>query len=165
MLDIQEIIDTFMEKPLLGIGYYGPLLLIAMNLYFLYDRFFWFIVYLIFVVVNTIVNKLLKIIIKEPRPIDSKKYGSFEKLENEEKYGMPSGHAQSSGFSIIFYYFLFGIDQAFYLMLFITGITVFQRSYNKNHTIPQLLIGLTIGGLFSYIVFSIAKKYKNKTLW
>jgi membrane-associated phospholipid phosphatase len=162
---IQEIVDTFTENPLFGIGYYGPLILIFINVYFLYDRFFWCCIYIIFVVINTLLNKGLKLIIKEPRPKDSKKYGSFEKLEKEESYGMPSGHAQSAMFSVIFYYLIFGIDEILLSMLFITGLTIFQRGYNKNHTVTQLLIGLIIGGLFSWGVYLIAKKYKNKILF
>jgi len=164
MVNLQEIVDTFIENPLLAIGYYGPLILIFMNVYFLYDRFFWCCIYIIFVIINTFLNKGLKLLIKEPRPKDGKKYGSFEKLEKEESYGMPSGHAQSAMFSVFFYYLLYGIDEILLLMLFITGLTVFQRSYNKNHTITQLIIGLIIGGLFSYIVYYFSRKYKNKNL-
>jgi membrane-associated phospholipid phosphatase len=161
MVDIQEIIDTFIENPLFAIGYYGPILLIFTNIYFLYDRFFWCCIYITFVVINTLINKGLKIIIKEPRPNNWKKFISFEKLENEEKYGMPSGHAQSAGFSIIFYYLLFGIDEILYIMLLITGITGFQRYHNKNHTILQLIVGLIIGGIFAYSVFLLCKKLQN----
>jgi membrane-associated phospholipid phosphatase len=78
---------------------------------------------------------------------------------------MPSGHAQSAMFSVIFYYLIFGIDEILLFMLFITGLTVFQRGYNKNHTVTQLVIGLIVGGLFSWIVYIIAKKYKNKILF
>lgn len=163
---MQEIVDTFIENPLFTIGYYGPILLIFTNIYFLYDRFFWCCIYVMFVVINTFVNKGLKLIIKEPRPNNWKKFISFERLENEEKYGMPSGHAQSAGFSIIFYYLLFGIDEILYIMLFISGITVFQRYHNKNHTRLQLIIGLIIGGIFAYSVFYFAKKYKNNiSIW
>jgi membrane-associated phospholipid phosphatase len=165
MVDLQEIIDTFMENPLSGIGYYGPLILIFINVYFLYDRFFWCYIYVIFVIINSFLNKLLKNIIKEPRPKNWKAFASFEKLENEESYGMPSGHAQSVMFSVIFYYLIFGIDEVLLSMLFITGLTVFQRGYNKNHTYTQLFIGLIIGGLFAWFVYFIAKKYKNKILF
>jgi hypothetical protein len=164
MVDIQEIVDTFMENPLFGIGYYGPLILIFINIYFLYDRFFWCCIYIFFVTLNTVLNKALKIWIKEPRPKGWKSFGTFERLEKEESYGMPSGHAQSAMFSVMFYYLLFGIDEIWYVMFFITGLTLFQRAYNKNHTFTQLFIGLIVGGLFSYIVYCIAKKYKTKIL-
>ena len=164
MIDIQEIIDTFMENPLFGIGYYGPLILIFINIYFLYDRFFWCCIYILFIIINTFLNKALKICIKEPRPKGWKSFGSFERLEEEESYGMPSGHVQSAMFSVVFYYLMFGIDEILYLMLCITSITFLQRWYNKNHTFTQLLIGLIVGGLFSYTVYCISKKYKNKIL-
>lgn len=161
---MQEIVDTFIENPLLSVGYYGPILLMVINIYVLYHRFFWCIVYILFVVINTFLNKALKRWIKEPRPKGWKSFATFERLEKEESYGMPSGHAQSAMFSVMFYYLLFGIDETLYIMLFITGITVFQRYHNKNHTFTQLFIGLIVGGLFSYIVYYFAKKYKNKIL-
>ena len=101
MSNIQEIIDTFMENPVLSIGYYGPIVLFVINIYVLYDRFFWCIVYIFFVVINTFMNKALKIWIKEPRPNGWKSFATFERLDQEEKYGMPSGHAQNCFYSLV----------------------------------------------------------------
>jgi membrane-associated phospholipid phosphatase len=167
MIDnIQEVVDSFIENPLLGIGYYGPIIMIFINIYFLCNRLFWCLVYVCFILVNIALNKGLKTWIKEPRPINWKAFISFEKLEKEESYGMPSGHAQSVGFSLIFYYLLFGIDEIFYIMICITTLTIYQRYINKNHTLVQLFVGLIIGGIFSYGVFYFTKKYKNKIyLW
>lgn len=166
MIHLQEIIDTFFENPLLGIGYYGPIILCFMNIYFLYDRFFWCSVYILFIFINIILNKVLKAWIKEPRPSNWKAFSNFEKLEKEESYGMPSGHAQSVGFSVVFYYLLYDINEAFYIMMFITILTIYQRYHNKNHTLLQLIYGLIIGGIFAYTVYYVAKKYKNNiSLW
>jgi membrane-associated phospholipid phosphatase len=162
MIDIQEIVDTFIEDPLLAIGFYGPIILIGINIYFLYDRFFWLCIYLCFIVINTLINKALKIWIKEPRPNNGKYFISFERLEKEENYGMPSGHAQSAMFSIIFYYLIFGIDEVLYVMFVITILTIYQRYINKNHSSLQLGIGLIVGGILACIVFCLVKKYKNK---
>ena len=163
---LQEIIDKFMKEPLFSIGFYGPLLLIVINIFFLYHRLFWLFIYIIFVVINTYINKILKSWIKEPRPENWKSFISFEKLENEEKYGMPSGHAQSCMFSVMFYYLIYGINEIWYIMLFITSLTVYQRWFNKNHTLFQLMIGLILGSIFANIVVYISKKYKNKiSLW
>jgi len=162
MAYIQEIVDTFIENPLLATGYYGPLILIGINMYHLYNRFFWLVTYFIFVIINTIINKELKKWIKEPRPIGWKSFATFEKLENEESYGMPSGHAQSAMFSVVFYYLLFGIDEVLYIMILITTLTVYQRFLNKNHTGSQLIIGLFIGGFIGWSIVYVAKKYKKK---
>jgi len=162
----QEIINTFLEKPLFSVGFYGPLLLIGMNIFFLYHRLFWLYIYIIFIVINTYINKILKIWIKQPRPDNWKPFISFEKLENEEKYGMPSGHAQSCMFSLIFYYLIYGMNEILYIMLFITSLTIYQRWVNKNHTLFQLLIGCIIGSIVAMLVVYISKKYKNKiSLW
>jgi membrane-associated phospholipid phosphatase len=67
-------------------------------------------------------------------------------------------------FSVMFYYLMFDIDEVLYIMLLITGITAFQRYYNKNHTILQILVGLFVGGAFAWIVYYFVKKYKNKIL-
>jgi membrane-associated phospholipid phosphatase len=163
---LQEIIDIFIEKPLFSVGFYGPLLLIGMNVYFLYHRLFWLYIYIIFIVINTYINKILKIWIKQPRPDNWKSFISFEKLENEEKYGMPSGHAQSCMFSVMFYYLIYGMNEILYIMLFITSLTIYQRWFNKNHTLFQLLIGCIIGSIVAMFVVYISKKYKNKiSLW
>ena len=158
-MDMQEIVDTFLENPLLGIGYYGPILIFGMNLYFLYDRFFWVGVYIVFILINIIVNKILKKWIKDPRPTNWKSFATFERLEKEENY------SQSVGFSLLFYYLLFGIDEVFYSMLFIAGLTIFQRYHNKNHTILQLICGLILGGIIAYMAYNLAKKYKNNISW
>ena len=157
-----EIVDTFIKNPLLAIGYYGPLILVGINMYKLRDRFFWLVTYFIFVIINTVINKELKKWIKEPRPSGWKKFATFEKLENEESYGMPSGHAQSAMFSIMFYYLLFGIDEVLYVMIFITTLTVYQRYRNKNHTASQLMVGLFVGGFIGWSIYYIIKKYKKK---
>lgn len=164
MVNIQELVDTFIQNPLLAIGFYGPIFLILINIYYLCDIYFWLCIYLIFVVINTCINKGLKIIIKEPRPNNGKVFASFEKLTDEERYGMPSGHAQSAIFSLIFYYLMFDIDEILYTMLLITGITSYQRYHNQNHSILQILVGLCIGGTFAWVVYYFAKKYKNKIL-
>ena len=162
MAYIQEIVDTFIENPLLAIGYYGPLILIGINIYNLRDRFFWLVTYFIFVIINTFINKELKKWIKEPRPIGWKKFATFEKLEREESFGMPSGHAQSAMFSVMFYYLLFGIDEILYIMILIMALTLYQRFINKNHTTFQLMIGLFVGGFIGWSIVYVAKKYKKK---
>jgi len=91
---------------------------------------------------------------------------SFENLEKKEKYGMPSGHAQSCMFSVMFYYLIYGMNEILYIMLFIISLTIYQRWFNKNHTLFQLLIGCIIGSIVSMLVVYISKKYKNKiSLW
>lgn len=164
MVNLQEIVDTFIKNPLLAIGFYGPIFLILINIYYLCDIYFWLCIYLLFVVINTFVNKGLKLLIKEPRPNNWNAFASFEILSGSEKYGMPSGHTQSAMFSVMFYYFMFDIDEVLYIMLLITAITSYQRYHNNNHSLLQILIGLCIGGIFAWAVYYFAKKYKHKIL-
>jgi len=166
MREFEVIIDSFFQNPIFFIGYYGPIIVLIINIYLMRHRFFWLYIYLFFVVINTYINKALKILIKEPRPSNWKTFIEFEKLKDEEQYGMPSGHAQSISFSIFFYYLLFGITPYIYVMLSILLLALFQRWYNRNHTILQLIIGLVVGGLFAYIVYYISNNYKKKiSLW
>lgn len=156
MLDIQGIVDTCVKNPLFAIGNYGPIILILINIYYLYDIYFWLCIYLVFVGINTVLNKGLKELIKDPRPNN----GSVTR----ENYGMPSGHTQSAMFSVIFYYLMFDIDEILYSMLFITGITSIQRYYSRSHSILQILAGICIGGTFAWLVYYFIKKYKSKIL-
>jgi membrane-associated phospholipid phosphatase len=162
MREIQEIVDSFVEKPLFALGYYGPLILIVMNIYALWDQFFWICAYLVFIVINMYLNKALKLIIKEPRPENWKRFVSMEKLENEEQYGMPSGHAQSVTFSLIYCFLITHSFEYLYVMLFIAVLTLYQRYSNRNHTALQLLIGSIIGCIFAYIVVYILRCYSKK---
>jgi len=44
-------------------------------------------------------------------------------------------------------------------MLFIAGLTMFQRWKYKNHTVEQLGVGSLVGSLVSLIGFIVTKKY------
>jgi len=156
-MNIQEIVETCIKNPLSAIGAYGPIFLIIINMYFLRDIYFWLCIYVLFVGINTLLNTGLKELIKDPRPYNAKLFSS-------KSYGMPSGHTQSAMFSAMFYYLMFDIDEILYFMLFITGITSFQRYYDSNHTLLQILVGLCVGGAFAWIVYYFVKKYKSKLL-
>ena len=80
------------------IGFFGPMILIIVAIIMLWGRVKYLNVYLIFLFINTVLNVVLKNIIKAPRPgklSENVVYKTFEKTNGTEKYGMPSGHAQS----------------------------------------------------------------------
>jgi membrane-associated phospholipid phosphatase len=111
--------------------------------------------YLVFYIINTFINNLLKISIKEPRPTNT----INEKYTEIHKYGMPSYHAQSVVFSLVYLYL---VNKSVFLLLieiFIVFITLYQRWYYRNHTKEQLAIGSLIGGINSYIGYFITKQY------
>jgi membrane-associated phospholipid phosphatase len=86
---------------------------------------------------------------------------SIEKYKNEERFGMPSGHAQSIFFSIVYLYNLKHSIPLLFSNLFIASLTLYQRWKYRRHTVEQLATGSAIGGLFAWAVYSL-EKYINK---
>jgi membrane-associated phospholipid phosphatase len=119
--------------------------------------------FIIGIILNTILNCLLKIVIKEPRPSEDIKIIEIGVVNGHrisfDKFGMPSGHAQMCGFMLAFITMVYKspIISGFYLI--VTILTLFQRYLFKNHSIFQLLIGLTIGILFGYNTYIFAHDY------
>jgi hypothetical protein len=86
-----------MEKMIDILGYFAPYILFVFSTVLLWKRNQYFTGYIAFYILNIIVNKIIKIIVREPRPSGGKSILSFEDgiYEGVEKYGMPSGHLQS----------------------------------------------------------------------
>lgn len=146
----------------------GIYILFLTTLYLLWSKQTLLRVYIIGFVLNLILNKILKIIIKQPRPSEDPKL--FNVVLNHSKdlvlkrylhydiYGMPSGHAQESFYSTIFIYltlqnsFVFGIYLLFSLLI------CFQRIYFRFHSLPQVFVGAVIGSVVSYVAFRVAQQ-------
>jgi membrane-associated phospholipid phosphatase len=112
--------------------------------------------YLLFYIINTFINNLLKNSIKQARPNNTM---TNEKYTEIHKYGMPSYHAQSVVFSLVFLYL---VNKSIFLLLieiFIVFITLYQRWYYRFHTIEQLAVGSFIGGVTAYIGYLSTKQY------
>jgi membrane-associated phospholipid phosphatase len=98
---------------------------------------------------------------REPRPENPIEFASFESYKNEERFGMPSGHAQSVFFSIVY---LYSLHKSIYVLLstlFVGFITLYQRWKYRRHTIQQLLAGSVVGSIFAWCIYSL-EKYINK---
>ena len=102
---------------------------------------------------NKALNLILKYLIKEPRPQNLLKDGSF---------GMPSSHSQFIGFFCTFGLFychryggpdkLKGWEWLIYLALVVSMIAVpYSRVYLNYHTTEQVLVGSLVGSIFGYI--------------
>jgi membrane-associated phospholipid phosphatase len=155
-----------MEKILDYIGFFGPHILFILNLFVLWKQFiqyndYYLYGYVLFLFINKFINKLIKSIIKEPRPNGGKNIMDFEDkfYKGIEQYGMPSGHVQSSFFSLTYLYLVKKSSLLLMIELFITSLTFYQRWKYKRHTILQLCIGTIIGILLGYISFEIVKIY------
>jgi membrane-associated phospholipid phosphatase len=140
------------------IGFMGPIILSFITIYSLWNQQKYLYPYLVFSIGNTIVNKILKNIIKQERPSNSKKIMN-ENYSGSEIYGMPSGHAQSAFFSISFLYFAIGSTNWIFIELIIAALTLYQRWKYRQHTLAQLFAGSLLGIVSAYCSIYIIKHY------
>jgi membrane-associated phospholipid phosphatase len=147
------------------IGFFGPLILFSIGIYNLLDQKIYLVSYLVFFITNTLVNKILKTLIQQERPRNGKSIMD-EQYKGTEIYGMPSGHAQSSFYSLSFLYFVKGSPEWLILELFIASLTVFQRWKYRQHTPEQLFTGSIVGIGFAYFSYWTTKHYlSGKTFY
>jgi hypothetical protein len=153
-----NIINTSINPNIIDIiGLSGPFILFIISIMNLWKQKYIY-GYLVFYIINTFINNLLKISIKEPRPNNTTNTTN-EKYTEIHKYGMPSYHAQSVVFSLVYLYF---VNKSVFLLLielFIVFITLYQRWYYRHHTKEQLAIGSFIGGVTAYIGYFITKQF------
>lgn len=134
------------------VGFLGPYIVFIMTSIQLYSYTYYLYGYLVITFISKLINSFLKNWYREPRPIGARSILG-ETYEGPEKYGMPSGHAQSIFTSIVF---LYGVTEKtfwLYLELFIAGLTVLQRWKYKNHTPKQLFVGACLGAFIGYSAF------------
>lgn len=145
------------------IGLLAPIILFILTLFLLRNTKTYMLFFLYGTLFNNIINIILKLFIKEPRPDKDNKAIELGILHgariNFDKFGMPSGHAQNCAFITLFSTMVFNnpIITCFYTT--ITMICVLQRYLNHNHTILQLLVGLIIGAFIGYITYILGNKY------
>lgn len=154
------------------IGKIGPGVLFLLSLHLLWKKSKLLHYYLYGFIANTIVNILLKLLIKEPRPSveqnkfdlilnQSKNNSIYKKLIHFHMLGMPSGHAQSVMYSTVFIFLALKQYNLLVLYLLISSITIYQRVFFNYHTVGQIIIGSIIGITLGYFVFYLAT-YKIK---
>lgn len=154
------------------LGAYGPVLLIILSWYLLWNNNNLFFYYTIGIFANSILNIIFKGIIQEPRPMfDDKKirllktHGKHFFYQNGipfDIFGMPSGHAQASFFSTVFIYLALNQKNLLYIYLPLTLLTCYQRVKFEYHYISQVIVGGIVGSAFSYLVYNLAReKIKN----
>jgi membrane-associated phospholipid phosphatase len=135
-----------MEQLFDRIGYQGPFLLAGMTLFSIRNHTKFLLVYPIAWIANVYLNKWLKGVLQEPRPLaDASDYSGVE------IYGMPSGHAQSIFFSMVYLVLVTRSTFLFVLSLFFVVMTLVQRWYFGHHSPLQLLAGAVIGSLFAVL--------------
>lgn len=144
------------------IGYYGPELLFISSVILLYKKTNYLFFYIIGFILDTILNFILKGIIKQPRPKGD--YNIFNPLEKHSPhimsdiYGMPSGHAQRVFYSTVFIYLVFKNTNITFLYIFISILTLIQRVKYQNHFVTQVIAGAVVGAIIAYYMFMYADK-------
>jgi|688.fasta_scaffold22055_3 membrane-associated phospholipid phosphatase len=149
-----------MKKILNIIGTTAPYTLFITSIFLLRNLKYYLIFYILGFGLNNILNIILKLSIKEPRPKDETKFLEF--IGNHigyDKYGMPSRHAQNCFFSLV--YVTLALNQPFITLLYvgISFICLIQRYEYKNHTLTQLFVGSIVGSLFAYLIYFFSGKY------
>jgi len=145
------------------IGYYGPIILFSMTFYSLIERTPYLLVFTIGSVLNTFLNTFLKTIFREPRPKGQIPFIDHDDLTGAQQFGFPSGHAQSSLFSLAFLFFANGSITIIYFMTIITFLTLYQRWKYRRHSLKQLVFGSLIGGSFAWILVFLTQYYLYKS--
>jgi len=154
-------------------GAYGPIILILLSWYLLWDNNNLFFYYTVGIFANAVLNLIFKGIIQEPRPMfDNKKVRLIKNHGKEYFYqngipfdifGMPSGHAQASLFSTVFIYLALKQTNILYIYIPLTLLTCYQRVKFEYHTISQIIVGSITGAAFGYLVYKLAReKIKNR---
>lgn len=145
------------------IGIYAPAILFMSSIFLLQNRINYLKIYILGLVLNSIINIILKNIIKEPRPYKNSRILEIaitnKEIVNLDKFGMPSGHAQNCGFNLAFITLVLNNSFITGLYLIITFLTLCQRYKNSNHTILQLIVGLIIGIGFGYLCYDVGNKW------
>ena len=155
-----------------NVGEYGPGLIFIISIYLLYKNPILATTYTIGYTLNILFNFLLKGIFQLPRPNENmKKFEAAVRLNKYmelNRFGMPSGHAQTMIYSLVFVSFALlstknkvkGINTSqnwIALMVLLSIITLAQRVHFLWHSFAQIFVGSIIGALIGYGFFYYAQ--------
>ena len=151
-----------------NVGKYGPGLIFIISIYLLYKNPILATTYTIGYILNILFNFLLKGIFRLPRPNENMKKIEAERRLNKHidfnRFGMPSGHAQTMIYSLVFVSAALlstknkvkGINTSqnwIALMVVLSIITLAQRVHFNMHSLAQIFVGSIIGALVGYGFF------------
>ena len=156
---LQSIIQFNADKPIIEfIGFNGPYITSIITVARLLMRYQYLIAYILFYYTNQEINKILKIVIKQERPTNGQSFAK-EKYEGAQKYGFPSGHAQSIFFSLSFLYLVTNSKILLLVTCSIATLTLYQRWNSRKHTVEQLFAGSVVGSFNGYLSYRITKHF------
>ena len=147
------------------IGATAPIYVIAIAVILLWSKKRLLGFYLFGYGVSVLVNLISKAIIKQPRPNGDLQLFNLSLLSGKripfDRYGMPSGHAQTVGYTLAFLYYASVLQNTWitYLLLLISVICLAQRYIYSNHTAFQILVGFVLGGALGALSFLSGKNF------
>lgn len=143
------------------IGFYGPWIVAICAIVALWKRPVFVVLFVIFFWLNQFLNRLLKLGFREERPSNPVFFSQLERYKGAHVYGMPSGHAQSVGFSFVFLLLSEGYRSWWlYVVGMIMMVTCIQRWKYRRHTVEQIIAGLFFGGMFASGVLYVFDDYR-----
>jgi len=138
------------------VGYFGPIILFistgCLMLYAKNSMSCCFELFAGFYIFSMALNHVLKQLFKQTRPRGGKAINKFDKT-GIDRYGMPSGHANSVMFSLIFSILYFKDFMISIIFTIIALLTVTQRLIYKKHSLKQICCGAIVGGLMAQICY------------
>jgi membrane-associated phospholipid phosphatase len=141
------------------LGLYAPIILFLITLILLRNKLNYLIYFLLGFGLSNILNIILKFLIKAPRPSNDDKTIEFGIKNNSrslfDKYGMPSNHAQSCAYILVFSTMFLNLYM-FIFYVFLTTVCIFQRYLFNNHSLLQLFVGFIIGSIVGYFTYIVA---------
>jgi len=145
------------ENAIWTVGYNGPIIAFILAIWkigFKRPELYWFFAGFMG---NEIANECLKLWFKEPRPKNPVKFIDHDKLKGAHEYGMPSGHAQTISFVIVFIYAMLRHIDWLYMTIPLWILTCFQRWTMRRHTLEQLIMGSIVGGILGGFTYWIMR--------
>ena len=141
------------------VGFFGPIILLFISIMQLLNQRAYLIGYLVFFACNILLNSIVKLNVKQDRPINGRNIIPNESYSGVNKYGMPSSHAQSVFFSLTYLHLVKDLHALFIIELFICALTLYQRWNYRRHTTEQLCVGALLGICMAYIGVFITKQW------
>ena len=157
-----------MDKVLTKFGNYGPIILYIITNYLLWNKPTLLYYYHIGFFTCTILNLVLKGILKQPRPSEDPKEFNlaitnghrfiFKNGIPHDIFGMPSGHSQLSLFTTVFIILCLKNVKISWTFCIISLIIMYQRVKDNHHTVFQVIVGAIVGILYAYLFHYFAKE-------
>ena len=162
------------------LGFYGPILLIILNIFAMWGRWYYILCFILGVGLDNVLNHILKNMICEPRPekciptvfdpctgqratvpyrlqqLSPKQASLAGDFGSKPDYGMPSGHAESAVYCWTFLWLMYP-KLSWYTGIgaFLVMMTLLQRHVYRRHSIEQLFVGSFLGSVTAVGTYSL----------